>query len=44
LGILRAGIRDQIPMHRLMEIQYNAMAERTKRLGAGKPTNLPLGS
>jgi polysulfide reductase chain C len=26
LGILRAGIKDQIPMHRLMEIQYNAMA------------------
>jgi len=30
LGILRAGIKDQIPMHRLMEIQYNAVAENTK--------------
>jgi len=44
LGVLRAGIRDQIPMHRLMEIQYNTMVERTKELGAGKPTNLSLGS
>ncbi len=26
LGILRAGIREEIPMHRLMEMQYNAMA------------------
>jgi hypothetical protein len=26
LGILRAGIKDQIPMHRLMEIRYNSMA------------------
>ncbi len=25
LGILQAGIRDQIPMHRLMEIRYDAM-------------------
>jgi formate-dependent nitrite reductase membrane component NrfD len=31
-GVLHAGIRDQIPMHRLMEIQYNAMAENTKTL------------
>ncbi|HUL19920.1 MAG TPA: NrfD/PsrC family molybdoenzyme membrane anchor subunit [Thermodesulfobacteriota bacterium] len=30
LGILHAGIKDQIPMHRLMEIQYNMMAGRTK--------------
>jgi formate-dependent nitrite reductase membrane component NrfD len=42
LGILRAGIRDQIPMHRLMEIQYNATAQKTKELAAGKPTNLSL--
>jgi polysulfide reductase chain C len=34
-GILHAGIKDQIPMHRLMEIQYNAMAGNTKSL-AGK--------
>jgi formate-dependent nitrite reductase membrane component NrfD len=26
LGILRAGIRDQIPMHRLMETQYHSTA------------------
>jgi polysulfide reductase chain C len=32
LGILHAGIKEQIPMHRLMEMQYNAMAERTKAL------------
>ena len=30
LGVLHAGIKDQIPMHRLMEIQYNAMTENTK--------------
>jgi len=42
LGTLRAGIRDQIPMHRLMEIQYNATAQKTKELAAGKPTNLSL--
>jgi formate-dependent nitrite reductase membrane component NrfD len=28
LGILHAGIKEQIPMHRLMEIQYNAMVEK----------------
>ncbi len=33
LGILRAGIKDQIPMHRLMEIQYETLA--------GKPLHLP---
>jgi formate-dependent nitrite reductase membrane component NrfD len=44
LGILRAGIKDQIPMHRLMEIQYNAMAEKTKELGAQRSTNLSLSS
>jgi len=32
LGVLHAGIKEQIPMHRLMEIQYNAMAERAKVL------------
>ena len=32
LGVLHTGIKDQIPMHRLMEIQYNAMAERAKAL------------
>jgi formate-dependent nitrite reductase membrane component NrfD len=32
LGVLQAGIKDQIPMHRLMEIQYNATAENTKTL------------
>jgi formate-dependent nitrite reductase membrane component NrfD len=32
LGVLQAGIKDQIPMQRLMEIQYNAMAENTKTL------------
>jgi len=32
VGVLHAGIKEQIPMHRLMEIQYNAMVERTKAL------------
>ena len=36
LGILHAGIKDQIPMHRLMEIQYNMMAGRTKVFAGGK--------
>jgi formate-dependent nitrite reductase membrane component NrfD len=30
VGILHAGIKDQIPMHRLMEIQYNMMVRRTQ--------------
>jgi formate-dependent nitrite reductase membrane component NrfD len=30
LGILHAGIKDQIPMHRLMEIQHSMMAGRTR--------------
>jgi len=30
LGILHAGIKDQIPMHRLMEIQHGMMAGRTR--------------
>jgi polysulfide reductase chain C len=34
LGILHAGIKDQIPMHRLMEIQYDIMAENTRALAA----------
>ena len=43
LGILHAGIREQIPMHRLMEIQYNA-AGKAKEFGARRPRNLSLGS
>ncbi len=35
LGILHAGIKDQIPMQRLMEMQYGIMAERGKALGEG---------
>jgi formate-dependent nitrite reductase membrane component NrfD len=39
VGVLHAGIKDQIPMHRLMEIQYNAMVEKTKTLaGEGLKT------
>jgi formate-dependent nitrite reductase membrane component NrfD len=30
VGILHAGIKDQIPMHRLMEIQHGMMAGRTR--------------
>jgi polysulfide reductase chain C len=37
LGVLHAGIKDQIPMHRLMEIQYDIMAEKTKALAAERP-------
>jgi len=40
LGVLHAGIKDQIPMHRLMEIQYNVMTEKTNALAAGKLKNL----
>jgi formate-dependent nitrite reductase membrane component NrfD len=36
VGILHAGIKDQIPMHRLMEIQYNLMAGKTKAFVGGK--------
>lgn len=39
LGILHAGIKDQIPMHRLMEIQYNVMAEKTKALAGERLKN-----
>ncbi|MFB3886769.1 MAG: NrfD/PsrC family molybdoenzyme membrane anchor subunit [Thermodesulfobacteriota bacterium] len=35
VGILHAGIKDQIPMHRLMEIQYN-MVGRTRAMAGGK--------
>ena len=40
LGVLHAGIKDQIPMHRLMEIQYDIMAERTKALAGERLKNL----
>jgi formate-dependent nitrite reductase membrane component NrfD len=36
LGVLFAGIKDQIPMHRLMEIQYNVMTERWKGSSGGR--------
>jgi formate-dependent nitrite reductase membrane component NrfD len=36
VGILHAGIKDQIPMQRLMEIQYNLVAERAKAFAGGK--------
>ena len=39
LGVLHAGIKDQIPMHRLMEIQYNVMAEKTKALAGERLKN-----
>ena len=39
VGVLHAGIKDQIPMHRLMEIQYNAMAENTKNLAGQRWKN-----
>jgi polysulfide reductase chain C len=42
LGILHAGIKDRVPMHRLMEIQYNNMATRVKALVGGK-LNSPEG-
>jgi formate-dependent nitrite reductase membrane component NrfD len=35
LGILHAGIKDQIPMQRLMEIQYG-MVDRTRVFAGGK--------
>ena len=34
VGVLHAGIKEQIPMHRWMEFQYNIMAEQTKSLAA----------
>ena len=36
VGVLHAGIKEQIPMHRFMEIQYNAMSERTNALSGLK--------
>jgi hypothetical protein len=30
LGVLHAGIKDQIPMHRLMEIQYDMRTMKIK--------------
>jgi polysulfide reductase chain C len=39
LGVLHAGIKDQIPMHRLMEIQYNAMEEKWKTVSGGRLQN-----
>jgi polysulfide reductase chain C len=39
LGVLHAGIKDQIPMHRLMEIQYNVTAEKTKALAGERFKN-----
>jgi polysulfide reductase chain C len=36
LGVLHAGIKDQLPMLRLMEIQYDNMAERWKPLSGEK--------
>jgi formate-dependent nitrite reductase membrane component NrfD len=36
LGVLYAGIKDQIPMHRLMEIQYNVMTEKWKGSSGGR--------
>ena len=35
LGVLYAGIKGQIPMHRLMEIQYHGMTEKWKVLSGG---------
>ena len=40
LGVLHAGIKEQIPMHRLMEIQYNAMAGKTRTLAGERLKNL----
>ena len=37
LAILHAGVKEQIPMHRLMEIQYDMMMERTKTLREKNP-------
>jgi len=36
VGVLHAGIKDQLPMLRLMEIQYDNMAERWKPLSGEK--------
>jgi len=39
LGVLHSGIKDQIPMHRLMEIQYDAMVEKWKTVSGGRLKN-----
>jgi polysulfide reductase chain C len=39
LGVLHAGIKDQLPMLRLMEIQYDIMAGRTRTLAGEKLKN-----
>jgi len=39
LDVLHAGIKDQIPMHRLMEIRYNVLAEKRIVLPGGKQKN-----
>jgi len=36
VGVLHAGIKEQIPMHRLMELQYNIVAEQTRALAAAR--------
>ena len=36
LGVLHAGIKEQIPMHRLMEIRYNVMTGKTETLAEEK--------
>ncbi len=36
VGVLHAGIKEQIPMHRLMELQYNGMIEKWKTLSEGR--------
>src|SRR4030042_6747457 len=36
LGVLHAGIKDHVPMLRLMEIQYDNMAERWKPLSGNR--------
>ena len=39
LGVLHAGIKDQLPMLRLMEIQYDTLAGRTRTLAGEKLKN-----
>ncbi len=41
VGVLHAGIREKIPMYRLMEIQYNAISERAKALNGLKSGETP---
>jgi len=42
LGILHAGIKDQIPMHRLMEIQHGILAGKANAF-PGRRMNVPGG-